>query len=152
MSSRWKRRKARCEASERGAAAWGEAEEQLTVTTAAGRFTGRPAGERGWMRLTGMRLAPAVAGVPVEQVVASASCPETGEVFVKPLTGRYRKLPEAELRRRRDELEGFLKRLGPFERLFQSGPLWMQVEHLEDIIEFEMEPPCGCGQPGGAAC
>jgi hypothetical protein len=149
MSNRWKRRKARAA---RQAVGWGEAEERLTVTTAAGRYSGQPAGERGWMKLEGFRPAPGAADGPAGPMLASACCPKSGEQYVKPLTGRYRDLPEGELRKRRDELVSFLNRLGMCWVADGAGPLWMLVEHLEAIVEFEVEPPCGCCQPGAAAC
>lgn len=97
-----------------------------------------PGGPQGWMPLTTYEKHHR----PGLQVQMS-NCGISGETWVKRLVGRYREKDEASLRQRLRVLEQVadhaVGRLG-----FRDGPLWLQVEFLENVIEFHLRPPCGC--------
>ncbi len=147
MSNRFKKRKSR--RTRRTAALSGanaprtvEAGGRLKVETAAGILYGCARGKRGWMTLDEVRLAP---GADLNQLAHVTSCPKTDEVYVKPLDGRYQGLAPAEQQQLRTELENNLRRLGGTV-MIDSGawPLWKQLEYLENVIDYEVDPPCGC--------
>jgi hypothetical protein len=114
----------------------------VRVETAAGTLYGRARGKRGWMTLDEARLAP---GADLNQVAHVTSCPASDEIYVKPLDGRYRDLPPAEQQQLRSQFENSLRRLGG--TVIMGGgafPLWKQLEYLENVIDYEVDPPCGC--------
>lgn len=114
----------------------------MRVETAAGTLYGRARGKRGWMTLDEVRLAP---GADLNQVAHVTSCPASDEVYVKPLDGRYRDLPPAEQQQLRTQLENSLRRLGGTVIMGSNVfPLWKQLEYLENVIDYEVDPPCGC--------
>jgi len=147
MSNRLKRRKR-----DRIKGAIGEDRERgkaVEVTTWAGTFKGRSRGRTGWMVLESYLLRPEVAP---GQAMHTCGCPETGETYVKPYDGRYRHLSEAEQRSRLAELERAIRDLGGSAGpALRAEPLWMQLEFLENVLDFELNPPCGCPGPMASA-
>ena len=81
------------------------------------------------------------------QPLNTVPCATTGEIWVKPITGRYRGQSEAALRQRFDDLSALAVQMGGAPPYFGEGELWFQVEFLENILEFEREAPCGCPPP-----
>ena len=71
-------------------------------------------------------------------------CPVTGEFFARPIEGRYRQLDDAELKERLKELKEIITDMGGSVSKMPGSSLWWQAEWLENIIEFDLEPPCGC--------
>ena len=74
----------------------------------------------------------------------SSGCQKTGEMFVRPLTGRLKDKSEEELKRIVDDICQVFIRAGHPPVLGSTTPLWIQAEFLENMLEFEMNPPCGC--------
>lgn len=70
-------------------------------------------------------------------------CPKTGELWVKSILGRYRGKDEESLSQRLRVLEEVAACHGGSIAL-EGGPLWMQVEFIENVLEVRMRPPCGC--------
>jgi len=77
-------------------------------------------------------------------LVVASFCPETGNSFSYTLTGRYWMVPKKRLEARRDELLYKVEQGGGMSRYGSGFPLHLQVEHLEKIVEFMIDPPCGC--------
>ncbi|MBN2492990.1 MAG: hypothetical protein JXR96_00260 [Deltaproteobacteria bacterium] len=140
MSSRLKKKKLR-KSRQRGSL--NEDSKEVMVTTPAGTFIGTACGSTGWMKLAGFDLNPAV---PPERAMHVSFCHTTGECFVKPYTWCHIRKPEDELRARRAELLDFLTEInaGQPPTLLLSQPLWWEVEFLEYVIDYELNPPCGC--------
>jgi hypothetical protein len=135
MSSRCKRLRR----NRRAAGNWVE------VNTYAGTFIGRARG-RGWLELVSYEADP---NLPVEQVLQVSRCPDRGETFVKPIEGRYRDRAEAELVERVAAAERRLEGMGsdPSAQVRET-PLWLRLEFLQNVIDFELHPPCGCDHQG----
>lgn len=74
----------------------------------------------------------------------STVCIRTGAVWVKPLTGRCHALPAAELLERRTALAHRIEALGGSCTFPDGGDLAMTVEYLENVLEWELRPACGC--------
>jgi hypothetical protein len=113
----------------------------VQVKTRAGLFVGSPAGEQGWLKLMSYQLKP---GFPQHLAMQQSGCPVSGEVFVKPIEGRYADRPQAENEQRLAELQAFVRSQGGMIGGDDSLPLWARLEFLENTLDFEMEPPCGC--------
>ena len=96
-------------------------------------------GGQGWVPLTTWSRHHRRPG----QQAQMCSCLATGQTWVKLLVGRYRDREEEDLEARLALLEGLLMRLGGSPTRGE-GPLWMQVEILENALEFDLRPPCGC--------
>ena len=79
-------------------------------------------------------------GIAMQQ----SSCQVSGEVFVRPITGRFRGLPVKQLRKMFDEMLGAFSRVGHTPIMETSQPMWMKVEFLDNMMDFELNPPCGC--------
>jgi len=77
------------------------------------------------------------------------SCNVTGGIWVKPLTLQYEGLTEDLLRRLRDERQQIV-RASCGSGLYGMDELPIQVEMLDNIIEFHAAPPCGCAPSIGA--
>ncbi len=73
------------------------------------------------------------------------TCAETGQVFVKPFDGRFRHLSRKELNSKIHELQGALIQAGGIPAVPARAPRWMELEFLDNILEFEIAKPCGCG-------
>ncbi len=74
----------------------------------------------------------------------TAICFNTGQLWVRPIVGRYRGLPRRELKARRRELLDLIHSLGGQAQAQPDQPLWDQVEYLENILDFDATMPCGC--------
>lgn len=96
-------------------------------------------GEQGWAPLATWARLHRRPG----QQAQLCSCLATGQTWVKLLVGRYRDRDEEDLRARLAVLEGLVMRLGGSSGRGE-GPLWLQVELLENALEFDLRPPCGC--------
>jgi hypothetical protein len=72
-------------------------------------------------------------------------CDQTFEPFVRFLVGRHRGKPEIKLLMLlRDQLQ-LAESLGCLPPMPDpSTPLWATVEIIENIVEFNLVPPCGC--------
>ena len=73
-----------------------------------------------------------------------SGCQTTGEVYVRPITGRFKDKSEEELRKMVDKLVAIFVKAGHPPVLDKSAPLWTQAEFLDNMLEFETNPPCGC--------
>jgi hypothetical protein len=73
-----------------------------------------------------------------------SGCQTTGEMFVRPITGRFKNKSEEELRQIVDDICQIFIRAGHPPVLDPEAPLWTQAEFLDNMLEFEMNPPCGC--------
>ncbi len=113
----------------------------VEVTTYAGRFSGRARGKNGWLELQSYEINP---DMPPDQVMQRTACPDTGQSFAKPFEGHYRHLSEDELKERLETVEEFIRQMGGFTPPDMGQPLWLRVEFLENVIDFELNPPCGC--------
>ena len=76
--------------------------------------------------------------------IQRSGCKATGEMFVRSITGRFRNEPEEKLRQMVDELCQVFIRAGHPPVLDPREPLWAQAEFLDNMLEFELNPPCGC--------
>jgi len=73
-----------------------------------------------------------------------SACEVTGEVFVRPITGRFKDIPEERVQQKVEEIRLIFKNAGHPLSLNPCQPLWIQAEYLENILDFELNPPCGC--------
>lgn len=76
--------------------------------------------------------------------VQQSGCRVTGEVYLRPITGRFKDRSEEELQRMVDDLLQVFIRAGHPPEMDARTPLWLQAEFLDNMLEFEMNPPCGC--------
>lgn len=73
------------------------------------------------------------------------ACLAHGKRYYKELTGCYAGEPEEDLQERKADLERKWELLtGASLRGGDGHPLHTQVEYLEAILSFELDPPCGC--------
>ncbi|MDY0003389.1 MAG: hypothetical protein RBU30_18970 [Polyangia bacterium] len=98
-----------------------------------------PAGEQGWVPLETWQRVHRRPGQQAQLCI----CLATGQTWVKLLAGRYRDREQEDLRARLALLEGIMVRLGGSPAT-GHGPLWLEVEMLENALEFDLRPPCGC--------
>ena len=118
---------------------------RVEVNTYAGTFVGRARG-RGWLELDRYEIDP---DLPVEHTMQTNLCPERGEIFIKPIEGRHRGRAEAELIELVAAAEQRLREMGAGPTCeVQSTPLWLRLEFLHNVIDFELHPPCGCDHRG----
>lgn len=80
----------------------------------------------------------------LSMAVQQSCCKVSGEVFVRAITGRFKDLPSGQLAKMVDELLQVFVRAGYPPELDPGQPLWMQAEFLDNLMEFELDPPCGC--------
>jgi hypothetical protein len=71
-------------------------------------------------------------------------CTIHGTLFVRPIMGSYKKLSNMELSTMINNSSEQLEQLGVPLEIDPFAPLWMQAEHLESSLEYELNPPCGC--------
>jgi hypothetical protein len=77
--------------------------------------------------------------------VQASQCGVSGEVFVKAIVGRHRHRNEEELTQRLVRLQVMIQQIGGDPpHMPVTTPLWYQAEFLENLIEFDLNPPCGC--------
>ena len=76
--------------------------------------------------------------------VQQSSCQTSGDVFIRPITGRFKGLPAKRLRKMYDELLEAFSQAGHRPTMDTSQPMWMKVEFLDNMMDFELNPPCGC--------
>jgi hypothetical protein len=76
--------------------------------------------------------------------IQKSGCKQTGEVYVRPVTGRFRNQPEEKLQRMVEELCQIFAATGQPPAMDTDEPLWMQAEFLDNMLDFELNPPCGC--------
>lgn len=114
---------------------------RVEVQTFAGTFSGRQRGG-GWLELSSYEIDPRL---PPDQALQASRCPHKGEVLFKPIEGRYRGCSERQLAQQVAEAEARLAELGAGAKVTtRESPLWLQLEFLENVIGFELDPPCGC--------
>lgn len=102
----------------------------------------KPGKKRSWMTFDEFRRQYEQGRVGPE--FQQSGCQTTGEVYVRPITGRFKNKSEEELRQMVDDLCQVFIRAGHPPVLDPSQPLWSQAEFLDNMLEFEMNPPCGC--------
>jgi len=102
----------------------------------------RKPGKKKWMTMAEFRRQYEQGQVGPE--FQQSGCQTTGEVFVRPITGRFKNKSEEELRRIVDDICQVFIRAGHPPVLDPNQPLWSQAEFLDNMLEFEMNPPCGC--------
>jgi len=85
-------------------------------------------------------------------------CPSSGQVFQQQLVGAFVGEPDEVLEERREHVVALLGAFG-----FMDGPagvfkhedkhfaLAVEVEALEAMLNFELEPPCGCESHEGVS-
>ena len=141
MSNRLKRRKTARAKAERQPFT-GPPVRTLHVETFAGSFLGTAVGDKGWMLLHNFVMN---AGFRPDEAMHISTCPESGKTYVRPYTGEARSMEQEELSRRLKELEKTFKALGG-KVIFDdsSAPDWLRLERLQAIIDYELDPPCGC--------
>ncbi|MBW1809968.1 MAG: hypothetical protein JRJ19_16975 [Deltaproteobacteria bacterium] len=115
---------------------------QINVQTDAGTFIGRQRSDSGWMTLEGFSMNSGKGSL--DQAVQQSACEVSGEVFVKPITGHYKDQPEDKLRQMVAEIKDVFDSFGVPAIVSPGMPLWLQAEFLSNLLDFEMEPPCGC--------
>jgi hypothetical protein len=103
---------------------------------------GKPEKKRGWMTWDEFRREYERGRVGPE--FQRSGCQTTGEVYVRPITGRFKNKSKEELRQMVDDICQIFVRAGHPPVLDPSQPLWSQAEFLDNMLEFEMNPPCGC--------
>ena len=64
--------------------------------------------------------------------------------FVKPIVGVHRGLSRGVLENRLQGLRCLLFEYGGEVEVDHRMPLWWSVEWLENVVEYELAPPCGC--------
>jgi hypothetical protein len=141
MSCRWKKRKRRKKKKKRKHS--GEAATHLVIETPEGTaFLAGPPKAPAWMSMGDYLVArqKGEAGNECQQSV----CATTGDAYVRPITGRFKHLPEEKLKRMVDDLMQVFVRAGHSPVMDPGQPLWMQAEFLDNMLEFEIDPPCGC--------
>jgi len=75
-------------------------------------------------------------------------CVATGQIFRRPITGVFSKEPESTLQERKKLLEEKLHEINGCRVQHKDGlALALQVEYLEILLDFEINPPCGCAPP-----
>jgi 2'-5' RNA ligase len=114
----------------------------VSVQTGAGTFIGQQRSDSGWMTLEGFSMNPGQGSL--DQAVQQSACEVSGEVFVKPITGHYKDQPEETLRQMVAEIKEVFDSFGVPAVVSPGMPLWLQAEFLSNLLDFEMQPPCGC--------
>lgn len=79
---------------------------------------------------------------PPKTEVQVSTCQQTGQKFIALIVGRFRDRPERELENRKLRLLAFFSNCAI--TVDETVPLWKQVEVLENTLDFELNPPCGC--------
>ena len=59
---------------------------------------------------------------------------------------RFRGLPRRELKARLAETQQILSAMGGLVPLDPSLPIHQRLEFLDNVLDFEISPPCGCGR------
>lgn len=114
----------------------------VKIETFAGWFIGEVRGN-GWLvNIKDYEVDPET---PPDQIMQRSVCPDTGEAFIKPFDGRYRDLSDEEqeecLKVMREMVDTLSGRSIPDNEFV---PVWVQAEFLENVVDFELHPPCGC--------
>ena len=140
MSSRLKKRKARWKKRRDKPTRARPGCDRLNTDIEAGSFIGRRP-QSGWMTFESYERQ---AGLPAKDPVQQSSCDQTGEMFIRPIEGRYQNLSDDDLHLIIGKIEGIFERAGVPMHTSSRMPLWMRAEYLENMLDFEMNPPCGC--------
>ena len=78
-----------------------------------------------------------------------AVCERRGQHWVRPIVGRYRDRRKEHNDKRIRELLDELRRVGGCVVVERSVASWRLAEWLENALEFELRPPCGCPPRSG---
>ena len=73
-----------------------------------------------------------------------STCPVTKEVFVKLIVGKHKDTPVKEIKIIISELREIFRKANHHVYTSCEQPLWMKAEYLENVLDFELHPPCGC--------
>ena len=73
-----------------------------------------------------------------------SSCAKTGEIYVRPITGRFRGMSNSQLLKIIAGIKMTIFKAGGMVGTDETQPLWQQAEYLDNIMDFELNPPCGC--------
>jgi len=142
MSCRWKKKQARRKKKKQKLSLDKGAGEMVRITSDAGTFIGRKRSESGWMNLEGYTMKSAK-HTP-DMVMQQSCCAVTGEIFVKLLDGRFKGLPDEQLREIIARIQKIFASAGGMVGTNPTLPLWLQAEYLDNALDFELDPPCGC--------
>lgn len=103
--------------------------------------------DEGWLNVTDLVIE---GREPPEGRLQLTSCWRSGDLFIKPVRGRYRGLPLHEIASRSAEIRPLLDAMG---LVVDPDPALSPAEHLEyleNVLEFEMTCPCGCATHPGS--
>lgn len=81
--------------------------------------------------------------------VHMSACYTRGELYMRVVDDRFRGLPRQELKARLAETRETLAALGGSIPVDRSLPLYQQLEFLDNVLDFEVSQPCGCGKARG---
>ena len=81
--------------------------------------------------------------------VHMTACHTRGELFMRLVDDRFRGLPRRELKVRLAEIRETLAAMGGTIPVDRTRPLHQQLEFLDNVLDFEVSQPCGCGKAGG---
>lgn len=77
--------------------------------------------------------------------IQRSGCHKTGVAYVRILTGCLKDLPAGQLQAKIDNVSRMMVvATGREPMLDPHEPLWIQAEFLENLLDFERNPPCGC--------
>lgn len=77
--------------------------------------------------------------------IQRSGCKTTGDIYIRVMTEKYKDLPEKELKEKVVHVvETIAKATGEPPVLDPTVPLWIQAEFCENMLDFELHPPCGC--------
>jgi len=71
-------------------------------------------------------------------------CMVSGQTYVRRYDGRFRNLPEEQLKQVVRQMEDIVRRSGGLVGSGGGIPLWWYAEMLDNILDFDLNSPCGC--------
>jgi hypothetical protein len=83
--------------------------------------------------------------------VHMSMCHTSGKLYLRLVDGRFRSLPRRELKARLAETKQILSAMGGVVPLDPTLPVHRRLEFLDNVLDFEMNQPCGCGRARGVA-
>ena len=79
-----------------------------------------------------------------DQTVQQSSCGVHNKVFIRPITGKYKNIPTNEFVPKMVRIMELFASHGAAIHLDDTMKIWEQAEFVENLYEFEKDPPCGC--------
>lgn len=83
--------------------------------------------------------------------VHMSMCHTSGTMYLRLVDGRFRGLPRLESEARLAEMQQILSAMGGLVPVDPALPIHRRLEFLDNVLDFEMCQPCGCGRARGAA-